>query len=124
MTSTRQAGQAAVELALVTPLLFVLLLVVVQVGLVVRDEVLVVNAAREGARAAAVDPAPDAAEKAAAAGPGLDPARLRVTVRRGTGPGATVRVDVDYQAPTDVPVLSGFVRAVSVHGDAVVRIET
>jgi Flp pilus assembly protein TadG len=117
-------GQAAVELALVTPLLFVVLLAVVQVGLVVRDQVLVVDAAREGARAAAVDPAPGAANRAAARVPGLDSARLRVMVTRGTGPGATVRVDVEYQAPTDVPLLGGFAPSIPLHGTAVLRIET
>jgi Flp pilus assembly protein TadG len=117
-------GQAAVELALVTPLLFVLLLAVVQVGLVVRDQVLVVDAAREGARAAAVDPAPDAGQKAAGQVPGLNTARMRVLVTRGTGPGATVRVDVEYRAPTDVPLLGGFAPSVPLHGTAVLRIET
>jgi Flp pilus assembly protein TadG len=113
-----------VELALVTPLLFVLLLAVVQVGLVIRDQVLLVDAAREGARAAAVDPAPDAAQRAAAAVPGLEPARLRVTVVRSTGPGATVRVDIVYRAPPDVPLFAGFVRKVALRSTAVLRIES
>ena len=46
------------ELALVLPLVVALLLAVVQVGLIVRDQVLVVHAAREAAREAAVDPDP------------------------------------------------------------------
>jgi Flp pilus assembly protein TadG len=57
-----------VELALVLPLVLLLLLGVVQVGLVVRDQILVVHAAREAAREAAVDPAPGAARRAALAG--------------------------------------------------------
>ena len=47
-------GQSTVEFALVLPLVVMVLLLVVQVGLVVRDQVLVVHAAREAARAAAV----------------------------------------------------------------------
>ena len=46
------AGQAAVEVALVLPFLALVLLLVVQTALVVRDQVLVVHAAREAARAA------------------------------------------------------------------------
>src|SRR5207247_8954779 len=68
--TTRDDGQAAVELALVLPLVALLLLVLVQVGLVVRDQVLVVHAAREAAREAAVDAAPEAARRAAEASSG------------------------------------------------------
>ena len=45
--------QATVELALVLPVVATLLLAVVQVGLVVRDQIRVTHAAREAARAAA-----------------------------------------------------------------------
>ena len=49
-----------------------LMLLLVQVGVLVRDQVLVIHAAREGARAAAVTGAnADAAEKAALAAAGL-----------------------------------------------------
>ena len=53
----RDRGQSTVEVALLLPFVALLLLAVVQVGLVARDQVLVVHAAREAARAAAVDPA-------------------------------------------------------------------
>ncbi len=49
------AGQATVELVLVLPVVVLALLLVIQVGLIARAQVLVVNAAREGARAAAVE---------------------------------------------------------------------
>jgi Flp pilus assembly protein TadG len=45
-----QGGTAAVEFALVLPLLLVLTLALVQVGLLVRDRLLVEAAARAGAR--------------------------------------------------------------------------
>ena len=53
--TARQRGQATVELALGLPLVLLGVLLVVQVGLVVADQVRVVHAAREGVRAAAVD---------------------------------------------------------------------
>ena len=50
-----ERGQATVEAALVLPLVALLLLAVVQIGLLVRTELLVTHAAREAVRAAAVD---------------------------------------------------------------------
>ena len=74
-------GSAAVEFALVLPLVLVVLLALVQVGLFVRDRQLVEAAARAGARTAAVE-ADDAAVRVAslAAAPGLDPARAAIDV--------------------------------------------
>lgn len=97
-----QVGQATVELALALPLLLALTVVVVHVGLLVRAQVLVVHAAREAARAAAVDPRPETARAAAAAVPGLDPNRLVVTTRRD---GRHVTVLVSYQAVSNVRFL-------------------
>ena len=64
---TSDRGQASVELALLLPIVVLLLLAVLQVGLVARDVVLVTHASREAARAAALDGAPAAARRAAAA---------------------------------------------------------
>ncbi|MGH9132448.1 MAG: TadE/TadG family type IV pilus assembly protein, partial [Ilumatobacteraceae bacterium] len=59
------AGQAAVEFALCLPLVVVLVLGLVQVAVVARDQLAIEFAAREGARAAAVSAAPAAAARAA-----------------------------------------------------------
>jgi Flp pilus assembly protein TadG len=116
-------GQAAVELALVLPLVLVLLLGVVQVGLVVRDQILVVHAAREAAREAAVDPAPEAARQAALAGSALAPERLTVTVT-GRGPvGSRVRADVRYRTPTQVPLVGAAVGDLTLRATTSMRVE-
>ena len=60
-----ERGQAAGELALVLPLLVLLLLAIAQVTLVARDQILVVHAARAGAREAAVSETPAQAPAAA-----------------------------------------------------------
>jgi TadE-like protein len=120
----RDGGQAAVELALVLPLVAVLLLMVVQVGLVVRAQVLVIHGAREGARAAAVDAADGAARAAVVAGTGLDGDRLEVDVDGRDGPGSRVSVEVRYRVPTDVPLVGAFVADVTVTGRAAMRVET
>ena len=116
-------GQAAVELALVLPLVAVVLLAVVQVGLLVRDQVLVVHAAREAAREAAVEPDPEAPRRAALAGSGLDPDRLAVTVSGRGGAGSRVRVEVRYHAPSRVPLVGAAVGDVTLEATATMRVE-
>src|SRR2546421_11436748 len=112
MTGRRRAdgGQAAVELALVLPLVALLLLGLVQVGLVVRNQVLVVHAAREAARQAAVDPSTAAARQAAVAGSGLLSDRLEVTLSGRAGPGSRVRAEVRYRDRITAPPVGAALR--------------
>ena len=95
-------GQATLELALVLPLVLAITLLVVQVGLVVRDQQLVLNAAREGARSAATDPVAAAARQAAVNSGDLDADRLDVVL---ASDAATVTVTVTYRSATDVPLV-------------------
>jgi len=114
-----ERAQAAVELALALPLVALLLLAVVQVGLVVRDQVLTVHAAREAARAAAVDPDPRAARAAALAGASLESRRVSVRVTR-TGQSVAV---VTYRAPTDLPLVGPLMPDVLLRAKATMRTE-
>ena len=116
-------GQATVELALVLPLVAGLLLLVVQVGLLARDQILVVHAAREAARAAAVDPDPDAASRAASASGTLLAHRTSVRVLARDGPGGQVRVVVRYLAPTALPLVGSLLGDVPLEGAATMRVE-
>ena len=116
-------GQASVELALALPLVAVLLLAIVQVGLVVRDQVLLTHAAREAARTAAVDPDVAAVVAAARAGGGLEPARLSVQVVGRGATGSRVRVRLTYSEPTDVPLVGSFVGDLELHAEATMRVE-
>jgi len=116
-------GQATVEVALILPVLATLLLAVVQVGLVVRDQILVTHAAREAARSAAVDPAPAAARAAAVDGSGLPAARLDLTVSGRAGPGSRVRVRIGYRTPTDVPLVGRLVGDLVLRAEATMRVE-
>jgi hypothetical protein len=100
-----------------------LLLSVVQVGLLVRAEVLVTHAAREAARAAAVDADPDAAVKAATSATTLDAGRMQVNMQGRDGPGSRVQVDITYTAPTDVPLVGGLIGDVDLHASATMRVE-
>ena len=123
MRRADERGQATVEAALVLPLVVLLLLAVVQVGLLVRAEVLVTHAAREAARSAAVDPDPQAAARAAALATTLDPTRMTVRVEGRNGPGSRVRVDVAYTAPTDVPLVGPLIGDVTLHVSVTMRVE-
>ena len=116
-------GQAAVELALVLPLVVVVLLVVVQVGLVARDQILVVHAAREAAREAAVDGGADVPRRAAVAGSGLADSRLSVTSTGRGAAGSRVRIEVRYKAPTAVPLVGAAVGDVTLEAGATMRVE-
>lgn len=121
---SRDAGQATVELALALPLVAVLLLVIAQVGLVVRDQVLVVHAAREGARAASVQSSSGAAaaeaERAVRAAVPLERDRLRVDT---SSSGGLVRVTVRYRAPVDLPLIGVFLQDVDLEATSVMAAE-
>jgi len=99
------------------------LLVVVQVGLVVRDQILVVHAAREAAREAAVDPSADAPKGAALEGSGLAADRLTVTSAGRGAAGSRVRVEVRYRAPTAVPLVGAAMGDVTLEAAATMRVE-
>lgn len=118
-----EGGQAAVELALALPLLAVLALVLLQVALVLRDQVVLTHAAREAARTAAVDGDPAAAREAAVRGSGLDADRLLVTRGARPRPGGQVTVTATYDAPTDVPVVGALVGEVRLTQSVTMRVE-
>jgi Flp pilus assembly protein TadG len=120
---TGDEGQAAAELALVLPLVAVLLLLLVQVGLIVRDQILVIHAAREAAREAAVDGGPGIPERAAIASSTLDASRLTVESSGRAGAGSRVRIHVTYRAPTDVPLVGGAIPDVTLEASATMRVE-
>ncbi len=81
------------------------------------------KAAREAARAAAVDADPQAALRAASASTALDPNRMTVRVQGRDGPGSRVQVEVTYVAPTDVPLVGGLLGDVTLYATATMRVE-
>jgi TadE-like protein len=119
-----EEGQAAVELALCLPLLAGLALVLLQVALVVRDQVLVTHAAREAAREAAVTSDVAAARRAASAGAHLDPDRMQVVIAGRGRPGSRVSVEVRYASPTEIPLVGPLVGDVHLSATAAMRVET
>jgi Flp pilus assembly protein TadG len=109
-----------VELALVLPVIVMLLLAVLQVALVARAQVLVAGAARDAARAAAIDGDADGARAAALDGSGLDASRLVVELDIGTD---VVRATVTYRDDTGVPLIGPLVGDVTLRSTVVMRRE-
>ncbi len=106
----RQRGSAVVEFALVLPLVLIVVLGLVQVGLVVRDRLLVESAARAGARAAALQDDPAAIATAAlAAGAGLDAGLVQVGTVRDGSRGDPVTVRITYEDLFRVPLVGWLV---------------
>lgn len=127
-TSPRAAdgGQATVELAMVLPLVAVLVLVVLQIGLVLRDQVMVVHAAREAARAAVVaEAAADragAAVRAARLSGSFHPDETEVRTRLVDG-GRRLEATVRHVNRTEVPLVGLVLPDVALEASAVMRVE-
>lgn len=117
-------GQATVELALVLPVVLMLVLLVVQLGLVVRDQIMVVNAAREGARAAIVEPSTAAAAQAVFATTRLDPSRTGVSLTSGGSAPPLVTVTVTYRSTTEVPLIGAMLGDVTLTESTTMRRES
>lgn len=91
------------ELALSIPLLVVLMALLVQLTAATWVQLAVHEAARAGARAAAVDPRPDAATKAAKAATGLNPTKLEIKTSTNDGDGF-VHVEASFPVTVRMPV--------------------
>ena len=115
----RDRGQAAVELALCLPLLFIFLLGIVQLVVIVRDQLAVQLAAREAARAAAVA-APSAAAAQGAADRAVTLRPLNVAT---SSSDATVTVTVTHVTATDVPLIGALLPDVTVTATATMALE-
>ena len=120
-----ERGSAVVEFALVLPILLMVTLAVVQVGLVARDQLMVVQASRAGAREAAVSlDAPAVRSAVVHAAVGLDPDALDVEVSRAGTLGEPVTVTVRYVESIRVPLVAWlFPSAISLQSSAVARQE-
>ena len=105
MTQRRDSGQAAVEFAISLPVVVLLVLGIVQLVVVVRDQLAVELAAREAARAASIAANPQAsAARAAEEATALRPLDVTTDVD-----GDRVTVSVQFVDATDVPLVGAFI---------------
>jgi Flp pilus assembly protein TadG len=121
-----ERASAAVEFALVLPLILTLALALLQIGIFVKDQLVVEEAARAGARQAAVSTDDSSTRQAAVdAAVSLDPDRLDITVERDDQAGGPVTVKAAYRAPVSVPIVGWlFPSEVDLSATTVMRQET
>lgn len=121
--SPREQGQSSVELALSLPILFLLLMALLQTVVIARDHIQLNHAAREAAREAAVSDDRSVPRRAAIARTSLDPDRLEVTVTGQRQGSRRVRAKLSYEVPTRVPVVGFLVPDVTLEAEAAMRRE-
>jgi TadE-like protein len=108
-----------VEFALLLPVMVLVALAIIQVALIARDQLAVVHAAREAARAASVDPDPSAAEEAAHRT--VPDALVDVTDRPEVG--EEISVVVVHVSATDLPLVGPLIPDVTQVARATMRVE-
>jgi hypothetical protein len=104
----------------VLPLLLLMFVLLFQVALVGRDQMLVVHAARDAAREASVTASPGRIR--AAAQRTLPGASVRI-VRRGA-PGEPVEIEITYRSRTDLPAVGALIPDLTLRARSVMRVET
>lgn len=117
-----ESGAAAVEFALVVPLLLLLLLGIVEFGRVFNAQMQVTAAAREGVRVMAIQKQVDASIATAVAGaPGLSPALAsgQVSIMPGS---CTTNIDATVTVTYSLDLVAGlFGKSIPLTGRAVMR---
>lgn len=112
-------GQAAVELALVMPVVVVFMLLILQVGLVVREQIALIHACGAAARAASISDSPrDAASSVFSESPVGDRADIAVTTKNGM-----VTVDVVFNHPTDLAIVGLFLPDITLRASATYQLQ-
>ena len=116
----RQRGAAAVEFALIAPILFVLVFGIIDFGLYINANAVVTNATREGARAASLGASTSEIDSVTRSALGELPASASAVVvlscktpagsvcssyASGADAGGTAIVEVQYQHPWLTPLL-------------------
>ncbi|TMK32482.1 MAG: pilus assembly protein [Actinobacteria bacterium] len=107
MHITREQGQTMTEFAIVLPILVVLLFGIIQFGIAFNNYVTVTDAARAGARMAAVsrnssDPVGACTNQVRSSASDLDQSKLIVSCSSAWTAGSDVTVDVQYPYSIDL----------------------
>ena len=104
----RDDGAAAVELALVLPLLLLLLFGIVDFGLMLNSQIVVTSAAREGARAYVFTGSETTAKARVASASSNLSGTVNATVTPCTGGQVTVVTTYEYSFVTPLSAVAGF----------------
>lgn len=112
-------GQAVVELALVVPVVVLFAMLVLQIGLVMRDQIALIHGCGAAARAASISPDPDTT---AADVVGGIAAISTATVATGTADGL-ITVTAKLTSITDLPIIGFLVPDVDLTASATYEIQ-
>jgi Flp pilus assembly protein TadG len=123
---TREQGQTMTEFAIVLPILVVLLFGIIQFGIAFNNYVTITDAARAGARKAAVsrqasDPAGACTDEVRSSAVDLDQTQLIVSCSSAWTPGSDVTVDVQY--PYSINLFGVVVQSGNLHTVMKERVE-
>ena len=121
--SLGEMGQSSVELALSLPIVFLLLMALLQTVVIARDHIQLNHAAREAAREAAVSDNRSSPRRAAVARTTLDPERLKVQVTGQRKGSRRVRAKLSYEVPTNAPLIGLLVPDITLEAEAAMRRE-
>ncbi len=125
LPSSRERGQELVEFALTFPILFTLLMGILDMGRAVYYNSVLYNAAREGARYGVINPSDAGGIDTAARNlaPGLDPSIL--TVASNQPDAKTIQVTLTYTFTPVTPLVATFFGAsnVTLSSQATMRVE-
>lgn len=123
---TSERGQTMTEFAIVLPILVVLLFGIIQFGIAFNNYVTITDAARAGARKAAVsrqsgNPVGDCTNMVRSSAGDLDQTKLQVNCSSAWGPGDDVTVDVQY--PYSISLIGWVVKSGNLHTTVKERVE-
>lgn len=114
-----EQGQSTVELALLIPMLALFLMLILQVAVVVRQHVLVANAARTAARESSVNKnQSDAISLAHRSAP-----KSKVSISRPSTPGQYLKVKVTDKVESTLPIIGVVFPDITVSGESIMRVE-
>jgi Flp pilus assembly protein TadG len=103
-TAARERGSVAVEFALLLPVLLLLVFGIIDFGRALNAQITLTQAAREGARLAALGE-PNVVSRTQAAAAGISPVTVTVTAcPPGAGPGADAVVTTSYPFSFATPI--------------------
>ncbi|MGN6681446.1 MAG: TadE/TadG family type IV pilus assembly protein [Streptosporangiaceae bacterium] len=104
LSKARDRGAAAIEFALLFPLLMLIVFGIIDFGRALNAQITLTQAAREGARLDALGE-PNVQSQTQAAATGLSPVTVQVTAcPPGAAPTANAEVDVSYQFNFVTPI--------------------
>jgi Flp pilus assembly protein TadG len=118
-----ESGQAVAEFAAAIPIVMFFMVLLIELGLVMVDQLALERVAREAARVAAVSDSGDEVRKAAEAATDLPRDRLQVRIGQRPAADGLVQVEVTYESRVVAPFTGTVLFRPQLHASASMRVE-